>query len=191
MIVLLFYVLCAFAAVHFIYERIVQPSIRLHFRNQLFSVRDAVRNEIISGDLDKANLAAANLIHQGLNNTINRLHLLTLGNKFRAQKKFENDQGLRDRIKKNALVLEDCSNTVLKQAMKQSLIIMDKSLICNNFLFLLYSWPIFLSLYLIGMVIKTVNSTVTSLSRRLWKAKEFEQSIMLMNEAMMEKVVYA
>lgn len=40
MIAMLFYLLCGFAVIHVIYERIVQPSIRLHYRNRLFAIRD-------------------------------------------------------------------------------------------------------------------------------------------------------
>ncbi|EKN6119592.1 hypothetical protein ACPX3P_000191 [Yersinia enterocolitica] len=189
MIAMLFYALCGFAALHFIYERIILPSMRLKFRNELFRIRDTVRNEIISGDLGK-DLVAANLIHDGLNNTINRLHLLTIGNKVRAQIKFERDPAMRDRVKRNSEVLITCKNSVLTEAIKDSVSIMDSALIWNNLLFIIYVSPVVLVMMLGGLVLKTLNHTMQLFKSRI-KAKEFEESILLMNDNFMNRVVYA
>lgn len=48
MLTVLFYVLLGLGAAHFIYERIILPSIRLHYRNQLFALRDVARKELLT-----------------------------------------------------------------------------------------------------------------------------------------------
>ncbi|WP_382631345.1 hypothetical protein, partial [Streptomyces sp. NPDC056982] len=72
MLTVLFYVLLCMAAAHFIYERILLPSLRLHYRNKLFELRDEVRNQIIANHSED-NTQAAQLVHEALNNAINRL----------------------------------------------------------------------------------------------------------------------
>ena len=76
MLTVLFYVLLGLGAAHFIYERIILPSIRLHYRNQLFALRDVARRKIIDGGSDTS-MQAATLVHDSLNNAINRLHCQT------------------------------------------------------------------------------------------------------------------
>ncbi|HHM1756158.1 TPA: hypothetical protein ACRGPK_004105, partial [Klebsiella pneumoniae] len=119
MIAMLFYLLCGFAVIHVIYERIVQPSIRLHYRNRLFAIRDEVRNQIIEG-LNEHDAKVANVVHHGLNNTINRLHLLTLGNKIRAQKRFEEDEQMRQRVEENVSLIVKCDNKIILNALNKT-----------------------------------------------------------------------
>ncbi|AKL17031.1 MULTISPECIES: hypothetical protein [Citrobacter] len=190
MITALFFTLCAFAAFHFIYERILQPSLRLSFRNELFEIRDKVRNEIISGNLSPKDMKAAVLIHDGLNNTINRLHLLTIGNKIRAEINFARNPEIKERVNKHAKVLFACENEELLQAVSESVKVMDKALVANNLPFLLYIAPVVLSFMLIGKVFSVANSTATKYLQ-WFKAKQFEKAILLSNDGFLSKVVVA
>lgn len=188
MITMLFFTLCAFAAFHFIYERILQPSLRLSFRNELFEIRDMVRNEIISGSLSAKDMKAAVLIHDGLNNTINRLHFLTIGNKIRAEINFSRNPEIRERVNKHAKVLFACENEKLLEAVADSVRVMDKALIANNFPLILYAAPLVLSFMLVGKVFSLVNSTVGKY-RQWFKAKQFEKAILLSNDGFLNRVL--
>lgn len=188
MITVLIFTLCGFAAIHFIYERIVLPSLRLHFRNELFKLRDIVRKEIISGNLTSKDAKAANLIHEGLNNTINRLHFLTIGNQIRVRQNFERNPIVRDRIKHNAETLLECENKNLLLALKSSMKVMDYALISNNFFFLLYSTPLVLLFMVIGVLAKTFNSTCEKFKNTL-QAVELQETVLLVNDGLMKQVV--
>lgn len=188
MITTLFFTLCGFAAAHFIYERIALPSLRLHFRNELFRLRDIVRKEIIAGQLVAKDAKAAKLIHDGLNNTINRLHLLTLGNQVRVQMNFERNPEVRDKVKRNAEILLACDNEKLLLALKSSMRIMDYALYSNNFFFLLYVSPLVLSLMMVGAIVQTVSSSYERVKKTV-KAVELQETILLVNDGLMRKVV--
>ncbi|WP_337264354.1 MULTISPECIES: hypothetical protein [unclassified Serratia (in: enterobacteria)] len=190
MITTLFYVLCGFAVLHFIYERIVQPSLRLHFRNELFKVRDCVRNEIIEGKLGK-DLAAANLMHEGLNNTINRLHMLTLGNKWRAQQRFETDKVMRATVLEQSAILYRIENEALKKSLRRTVKIMDYVLISNNGLFMIYSFPLVVFITLCSLAVAALRQSLRIVNQRIIRAKDFEKSILLMNDSFVNQAVYA
>lgn len=187
MITTLFYVLCGFAVLHVLYERVIQPSVRLHYRNRLFAIRDGVRNQIISG-LNEHDLQVANIIHHGLNNTINRLHMLTLGNKIRAQKRFEEDESMRERVEECAALIEECKNEYLLSAIDETVDIADKVLFFNNMLFFFYTLPIVLVFWIASGLISACKRVYSLYKNRLI-SKDFEKSIIFMNDKFVKQAV--
>ncbi|HDG0627992.1 TPA: hypothetical protein PFA69_002082 [Serratia marcescens] len=187
MLTTLFYVLCGFAVLHFIYERIVLPSIRLHYRNELFKIRDTVRNEMISG-VEGKDVEVAKLVHDGLNNTINRLHYLTLGNKVRAQMRFEADESMRNHVKKHVDMMMSSNNETLKGTLDRTVDIMDKVLLFNNLFFFIYTLPLLGIVLTVSLVLSTANKMVKKYRSRL-KSKEFEETILLMNDRFVKRAV--
>lgn len=185
MLTTLFYVLCILAIVHFIYEKIILPSIRLSFRNQLFALRDKVRKEIIKGDLG-ADLAPAQLVHDGLNNAINRLHLMTLPNKIRAQRRMQSNPAIQARIKREVQQLKNCKNKDVIDVMMESGFILEKTMIFNNLMFLIYILPVALSILFIVKVVKTATGIFAQL-----RSPALEEAIMLLPDQQVREVVYA
>lgn len=61
---------------HFIYDGIILPSIRLHFRNELFASRDSLRNLKINGVIAKEDDIAFSIVEGSINNSLNNLHNL-------------------------------------------------------------------------------------------------------------------
>lgn len=61
---------------HFIYDGIILPSIRLHFRNELFALRDSLRNMQINGLITKEDDVAFSIVEGSINNSLNNLHNL-------------------------------------------------------------------------------------------------------------------
>lgn len=187
MITTLFYVLCVLAILHFIYERIVLPSVRLHYRNELFKIRDTVRNEMISG-VEGKDVEIAKLVHDGLNNTINRLHYLTLGNKVRAQMKFENNESMRNHVKKHVDLMMSSENETLKTALNDTVCVMDKVLLFNNLFFFIYMLPIVAVVLVVSSVVSAVKTVVRTYKSRL-KSKDFEETLLLMNDRFVKMAV--
>lgn len=183
--VTLFYVLCGFAIVHFAYERIVLPSIRLHYRNELFKVRDDVRHEIIflGGD-DKT----MRVIHDGLNNIINRLHLLTVYNKVLAKKHYASDVDIKKKIDRFARDVDSSENEVMRRAIKDSSIIMDKVLFFNNFFLFLYMLPVALIVVAIGALVNKAKDFLGYV-KAVYADNVFEEGVMLLDDARLKKLV--
>lgn len=185
MLTVLFYVLLGLGAAHFIYERIILPSIRLHYRNQLFALRDVARRKIIDGGSDTS-MQAATLVHDSLNNAINRLHLLTLPNKFRAQKRMAENHAIRQKIRREIDVFKRCDDREVVDVLFKSGRILENVLLFNSLMLLLYMFPFVLAVWFCVRVIKTSSSLVQ------WvKVRDLEEAIMLLPDTQVEKVVYA
>ncbi|EGR4465768.1 hypothetical protein DDN65_11545, partial [Vibrio cholerae] len=68
--------------VHYIYQAIVLPSYRQKARDELFILRDELRARLveIQGHADKSTLRAFKEVDDGINRSLNRLHLMTFTN---------------------------------------------------------------------------------------------------------------
>lgn len=185
MLTVLFYVLLGLGAAHFIYERIILPSIRLHYRNQLFILRDEVRQKIIDGT-SGSGLQAANLVHEAINNAINRLHLLTLPNKFRAQKRVYGDAAIRQKLKREVDMFNRCDDPEIIKYLVKSGVILENVLLFNSFMVVLYLLPFVTVMWLCIRVFKTAKTALSWLNDRA-----LEEVIMLLPEAQVKQVVYA
>lgn len=185
MLTVLFYVLLGMGAAHYIYERIILPSIRLHYRNQLFALRDIARKKMIDGT-SESGMQAAGLVHEALNNAINRLHLLTLPNKYRAQKKISQDPSIMNRLKREIEIFNKCDDGEIVGVMMRSNDLLERVFIFNNLMMLIYLFPAVLCLLFLIKVVKTANNCVKWLSGR-----ELEEAIMLLPDRQVAKVVYS
>ncbi|MGK3111816.1 hypothetical protein [Candidatus Pantoea formicae] len=184
MLTVLFYVLLSMAAAHFIYERILLPSLRLHYRNKLFELRDTVRNEIIS-DHSEDNTKAAQLVHEALNNAINRLHLMTITNRVRAKIRLESNPEIRAKLNREVELFARCNNPVINDSIKESAKILEKVYVLNNLMLILYTFPIYLVVASIANVVKAANNLLTLISDR----KSLEQAVMLLPDRQVAKLV--
>lgn len=185
MLTVLFYVLLGLGAAHFIYERIILPSIRLHYRNQLFALRDVARERIIDGG-SESSVQAATLVHDSLNNAINRLHLLTLPNKFRAQKRVAEEPTIKQRIKREVDVFKRCDNEEIVKVLLKSGQVLENVLFFNSLMLLIYLLPFVLVGVFCVKVVKTASTLVQ------WvKGRELEEVIMLLPDPQVKQVVYA
>ena len=71
---------------HFIYDGIILPSIRLHLRNQLFIVRDELRDLRISGKVIKEDQGSFALVEISINTSLKNLHSFNFVNLNKALK---------------------------------------------------------------------------------------------------------
>lgn len=184
MLTVLFYVLLGMAAAHFIYERILLPSVRLHYRNKLFELRDGIRREIIISKSGEEN-QAAQLVHEALNNAINRLHFMTLPNRVRAQKRLADNPEIQARLKREVELVKRVANTQVLDTITKSAEILEKVLIFNSLMLLVYSLPVFLIVYVVSKVVKAANSLLMALYER----QSLEQAVMLLPDNQVVKVV--
>ncbi|PHM50975.1 hypothetical protein [Xenorhabdus sp. KK7.4] len=185
MLTVLFYVLLGLATVHYIYERILLPSVRLYYRNQLFSLRDSIRNEIIS-DKSKLDTTAANLIHEALNNAINRLHLLTLPNRVRARKRLAANPEIEARIRKEIELFKKCNNHQVIDTIRKSADILQKVLLFNSLMMIMYLSPFFLFFAISSLMVRAAKN----LMKQLKDDTYLEEAVMLLPDRQVSKVVF-
>ncbi|EPT7032222.1 hypothetical protein ACVR2T_001962 [Cronobacter malonaticus] len=185
MLTVLFYVLLGLAAAHYVYERILLPSVRLHYRNKLFELRDGIRDEIIL-NRSEADKQAANLVHDALNNAINRLHLMTLQNRVRAQRNLAANPRIVAQINREVELFKKCNNSRVNQTISDSSKILRKVMFYNNFMMFFYLSPIFLAVFLVSKVVKT-----TSILLQLKERSPLEDAVLLLPDQQVSQVVYA
>lgn len=178
----LFYIICGMAVIHFIYERIILPSIRLSFRAKLFQIRDAVRSELLFSSLSVKDKKAAELVHRGLNNAINRLHMLTLSNKVIVTKRVMDSSELRNAMMEYKNTIDSCESIVVKKALCDANKVMDDVFLANSFFALLYLFPVVIFYMLVKLILrglKTTNSLLLD-ALRLKQNKELKETILIL-----------
>lgn len=186
MLTVLFYVLLSMAAAHYVYERIVLPSLRLKYRNRLFELRDKVRNEIIADHSDE-NTQAAQLVHEALNNAINRLHLMTLTNRVRAKQRLDSNPQLKAQINREIQLFERCNNAIINSTITESARVLEKVYVINNLMLIFYTFPFFMIFASIAKVVKAANTMLTLITDR----QSLEQAVMLLPDRQVAKLVGA
>lgn len=186
MLTVLFYVLLSMAAAHYVYERIILPSLRLHYRNQLFELRDKVREEIIADHSDD-NTKAAQLVHEALNNAINRLHMMTITNRVRAKQRLDSNPKLKAQIDREIQLFARCNNSTIDTTISESAMILEKVYIVNNLMLIAYTFPIYLGVVGVAKVVKAANTFLTLVTDR----QSLEQAVMLLPDRQVAKLVEA
>lgn len=186
MLTVLFYVLLCMAAAHFIYERILLPSLRLHYRNKLFELRDEVRNQIIA-DHSEDNTQAAQLVHEALNNAINRLHLMTITNRVRARRRLATNPDIQARINREIDLFKRCDNDVINKSIVQSAEILEKVYVVNNLMLIAYTFPFYMAIATVAKVVKAANSLLAFVTDR----QSLERAVMLLPDRQVARLVEA
>lgn len=100
----------AVSAVHFIYQGILLPTIRLKIRFQLFALRDELRNEFIKNPFDKKVFVNLN---DGINGVIERLHKVDFMSLVSMSQAFKQDPALEARSDENSKAVEMCGEKVV------------------------------------------------------------------------------
>jgi DNA-directed RNA polymerase subunit K/omega len=148
--------------VHFVYQVIVLPSIRQSARDELFVLRDQLRAELIlvSKDSDKRTVRAFKEIDDGINRSINRLHMLSLSNFIIATREIEQDKArfTEERAKFHQL-LDIAHNPMPKQAFNESAKILKNVLVANSFMFVVYLFPLIFTAKFVGSLYKKFKQT--------------------------------
>ncbi len=129
------------AVFHFVYDGIVLPSIRQHFRNKLFILRDELRSIYID-EKDTIDREIFNLVHDSLSNFINRIHILTISTRKDFVKRYSGDKGFKKEIDKRRTMVEKYDHQKLKNIIKEADQILKYSFIANSGAWFVYVIPI-------------------------------------------------
>ena len=137
MITLFFIVLCL-AVIHFIYDGIILPSIRLHLQNRIFALRDEIRwikitrPELINEELFK-------YLQNAINNTINFLPSITLSSFIFIMRTFKKNPELYERAEKITNFIDKNSTSEIKNIVKRVQKIFRYAFLANSFVIFIYT----------------------------------------------------
>jgi len=134
-------VIVLLAAMHFIYDRIILPTIRLHLRNRLFVLRDEVRTIMIEEGHTEKDMAFM-YVHDGICKFLNRLPDITISLKIEIEKQINSDEKLRDETKCRIDLINASGNERLLKVFHEANTVVEKAFIANAGAWLIYLVPI-------------------------------------------------
>jgi hypothetical protein len=149
---------------HFIYDGIVAPSIRFNLRNNLFALRDELRVIKIEG-LDHNDEKAFWFVHNGVNNFINRLPLLTLIRVLNISSECDKNPKLQDVISKHEQTVKNVKNRRINDIFEETNHILKIAFIVNMGGWFIYIVPIVLLATFMKKLSKITIELVTSPTR--------------------------
>ena len=129
---------------HFIYEGIIAPTLRVYQRNKLFTLRDQLRN-INCTQLKGNDKYAYEYIEKGLSNSIFNLSKLNLYSFSRYIGKFENDLNLQKEIAARSEKIKESSIEDLKYIYDEAGKITFDTICINSGAWFFYLVPILFS----------------------------------------------
>lgn len=146
-----FIALAALAAIHFIYESILAPSLRFELRLKLFALRDELRilkqkhAEAVSDEIFRD-------LQGSLNATISRLNLIDVTILKTAHERFENDEKLRRKSERFDQLISDCAVPEVETIRQKHLKLIGRALLINTGGWFVYLIPIFIAIFYAGRV---------------------------------------
>lgn len=145
--------------VHFIYQAIILPSSRQSARDELFKLRDELRNTLIEvqDESDKRTLRAYKEVDDGISRAIGRLHLLTFSNFLKVSR--NSDKQLNENFKKFHLLLKSIDDTTPIDIYCKVNKTLEKVLVLNSFMLVLYFLPLVAIISLIGAVVRRCKAS--------------------------------
>jgi hypothetical protein len=141
------------AAFHCIYEGILLPSIRMNLRNRLFELRDELRSIKIGDSIDTCDNEAFNLVHDGLNNYLNRLHLVNISLQHRVSRLHREDAEFRAQVDRRRDLMEEAHNHRVKKIAESANTVIMGAFLANSGAWFIYVVPIAFCLFTINKVI--------------------------------------
>lgn len=133
----IFFIISAFAVLHFIYEAMVAPSIRLHLRMEFFKLRDKLRKLKFEGNTDLANEEIYDLLQGNINTCIKFLPSLDVKLFFHFYQIIRMDPGLEKSLKKKVAILDNCKTKEVRKLKSRYRRLNLMTFVSNNGMFFL------------------------------------------------------
>lgn len=127
---ILIFVVAALAVLHFVYEGIVAPSLRMQARNELFELRDELRTLHIDG-ADGCDGEAFEMVHSSLNAYIDRLHAVDARFVYRMQHSLRKPE-LRRQLDAQVEVLRNARSQPLQNIGRRAGRVIERAIAVNS-----------------------------------------------------------
>jgi hypothetical protein len=147
--------------VHFIYQSIILPSVRQSARDELFELRDELRTRLIEvqNESNKNTLLAFKEIDDGINRSLNRLHLLNFSSfvklTFDAEKSPEKYEKIRE---KTTAILDNSEDEMPKHVYAEVNKVLHHVFSMNSLMMIVYLLPFVLAISLIHSIWKRLKA---------------------------------
>jgi hypothetical protein len=146
MMIYFFFTLIVLALIHFIYEGIVAPSLRLNLRYHLFALRDDLR-KLKYDDGEQLTDEVFLLLQGVINNAILLLHRVNLEVVVKTEIRVEKDKELAGRIAERIALVENCDIEAIRHIQEKACRILTVALLVNNGAWIIYIIPIFVIVF--------------------------------------------
>jgi hypothetical protein len=159
------------ALIHFVFEGIIAPSMRMSLRNKLFELRDEIR-ELKEIGLNPQDEAVFWHIHDGINSFINKLPHLTVHNQANAVRAYKTNPHLKNVIDARIHMMESCTNSQLKTIFTKTTTVVEEAFLINMGGWFFYVLPIAVALFAVGYLKRIASSIIVAPSvdtNRLFK----------------------
>ncbi len=133
--------IAVFAILHFSYENMIAPSIRMHLRNKLFVLRDEIRNLKIEG-INSQDEEAFWFVHDGINHFLNRLPDLTVARQVKLETEYRTNILLRETVGKRISVVKNCQNKEIVAIFNKTKTVIEEAFLVNMGGWFFYLLPI-------------------------------------------------
>lgn len=129
------------AILHFVFEAIVAPSLRLDLRYRLFALRDELRSLKIehTEQLDRKHFE---YLHESINVTIAFLNRFDIATITKINQLVEHDAELRQRVEARSKILDDCGLKSVKEIRRKTVRIAGAAFLTNSGAWGLYLLPV-------------------------------------------------
>jgi hypothetical protein len=165
-------IVLSLAIVHFVYEGMILPTIRLHFRYRLFALRDRLRHLKTKED-NKLDADSYRYLQEALNVMIAFLYRFDLRAAFEANSWFRKHPDLQKKAEARITALNNCNNLEFKKIMRDSFVISCWVLSLNSAGFLcLLSVPI--TIFVIANGLRRVWALIKSRAMNVFYIPERE-----------------
>jgi hypothetical protein len=157
---ILFLILFILVVIHYIYDKILLPSVRQRLRGEIFEQRDLLRREVIkleaANSLNEVSKKTFKQVDDVINRSVNRLHMLTISNIYKAKSNITNTDI--HRIEKFHKLLEASPSNTPEEVYKNVNKLMSQVLVANSLLLCLYALPVALLVMLTGLLVKNAKA---------------------------------
>lgn len=153
------------AMLHFIYEGIVMPSIRLSIRHRFFALRDQLRDLKFEHGDDIGDYVF-NMIDEGLSNNISNLHNINFYVIGKINNHIDADESLRSFIVGRMKLIEDCKVDEVKKITSKSRQYLLNAALVNSGAWFVYLLPIAIGLVIPAILIFVLISKIKAATRK-------------------------
>jgi hypothetical protein len=152
------------AILHFVYEGIILPSVRLHLRFRTFELRDRLR-ALSHDEGEQLDPKIYHFVHDALNGTLRFLYQIDIRIAWDFRRMLRDDPTLGKRIEKRYRQLEVCSVQEVHAIQKEHSRILACALIANSAGFFLMMSPFIALLFVVMFVLRKLHVALDQMRR--------------------------
>lgn len=127
---------------HFVYDGILAPAFRQQLRNELFCLRDQLRNLRIKSEIETRELEGFEFVHTGINVFITSLSDLNLTAPFELNREMRRDEHLKKKIFDRLELVNSCPNSEVQKIFKDTVTVVVRGFLINMGAWLIYVAPV-------------------------------------------------